>query len=131
MKGNDENKEEKESKQQEDNDNDDEYEFPPYIFPEDENKIDGELISDEDINELLLVLFGTNAKNHDVDRWYAQGLGFIKDCQDENEQNNAKNNDIRFGLLQIHGGPCGVMAPVQVLPSIYSLTSANIRSIQH
>ena len=100
-----ENKEEKESK------DDDEYEFPAFEFPEDESKIDGELISKEDIDELLLVLFGAFANPEDTDRWYSQGLGFMKD-QDDNGMDH--NNDIRFGLLQIHGGPCGVMAPVQV-----------------
>ena len=99
---NNENKEEKQNKIE------DEYEFPAFDFPEDEGKIDGELISKEDIDELLLVLFGAEmlCNQEDQDRWYSQGLGFIKDVDD--------NNDIRFGLLQIHGGPCGVMAPVQV-----------------
>ena len=104
MKNNNENKEEKENK-------DDEYEFPAFEFPEDEGKIDGELLPKEDIDELLLVLFGPESfcNMEDQDRWYSQGLGFMKDGDNMNH-----NSDIRFGLLQIHGGPCGVMAPVQV-----------------
>eukprot|EP01083_Nonionella_stella_P292365 994385_1 len=94
-------KEEKENK----SDEIDEYEFPIFKCEENENKIDGELIPENEINELLLILFGTDAKQNDVDRWFSQGLGFTKD--------NDNDNDIRFGLLQIHGGPCGVLCPIQ------------------
>ena len=102
---------ENENKEEKENKDDDEYEFPAFQFPEDESKIDGELIKQEEINELLLALFGPESfcNKEDQDRWFSQGLGFIKDKDD-----GMGNNDIRFGLLQIHGGPCGVMAPVQV-----------------
>mmetsp|Transcript_51560 Transcript_51560/g.82229 ORF Transcript_51560/g.82229 Transcript_51560/m.82229 type:complete len:653 (+) Transcript_51560:43-2001(+) len=101
-----ESKEEKENKQCDD----DEYEFPAFDFPQDSSQIDGTLIPEDEINELLLVLFGAFANPLDMNRWYAQGLGFVEDKDEEHKQHN---NDIRFGLLQIHGGPCGVMAPVQ------------------
>lgn len=70
-----------------------------------------QLIPKDEIDQLLLVLFGFGGNPEDQDRWYAQGLGFVEDKSDDPMNHN---NDIRFGLLQIHGGPCGVMAPIQV-----------------
>ena len=42
-----------------------------FEFLTDEAKIDGELISGEDIDALLLMLFGPYA-NADQDRWYSR-----------------------------------------------------------
>lgn len=50
------------------------------------------------------------AQNEDYARWYQQGLVYTKEAAEADAQ-----NDISFslGLLQTHGGPCGVLAVVQ------------------
>jgi len=63
----------------------------------------GAEISPEEKIELMMVLFGSNADPLDIERWHSQGFNFSVDPS------------IRWGLLQMYGGPCGVLAPIQAL----------------
>lgn len=57
------------------------------------------VVSSEMLRELDLLLFGVNPEPLDVTRWQSQGFTFSK--------------SIPCGLVQLHGGPCGILAPVQ------------------
>nr|CCA19714.1 conserved hypothetical protein [Albugo laibachii Nc14] len=68
------------------------------------------------------------AQNEDYTRWYQQGLVYTAEILE-----SAARNDIFFslGLLQTHGGPCGVLAAVQaeILCSFLFLQRANSDSV--
>lgn len=64
-----------------------------------EIKSDSETLSTELQRELDLLLFGSAPDTQDVTRWQGQGFTF--------------SNSIPFGLTQLYGGPCGILAPVQ------------------
>lgn len=53
------------------------------------------------VDELQLLLFGADADPKDVDRWLQQGFEFCK------------KPELSFGLSQLYGGPCGILAPLQ------------------
>jgi len=52
------------------------------------------------------MLFGADADSDDVIRWHQQGFHFEIDKRSEHYP---------WGLVQVHGGPCGVLAPIQGL----------------
>lgn len=58
-------------------------------------------LSVADQQALSLLLFGTDPNPLDVQRWRTQGFNFCEQL------------DLRFGLKQLYGGPCGILAPVQ------------------
>lgn len=60
-----------------------------------------ESVSSDLLGQLDRLLFGANPQPLDVKRWREQGFNFCA------------KKDIQFGLKQIYGGPCGILAPVQ------------------
>jgi len=53
------------------------------------------------VEQLNRLLFGDNPVPQDVERWHTQGFNF------------SSNPEIPYGLVQLYGGPCGILAPVQ------------------
>ena len=56
-------------------------------------------IPHDESESLLSLLFGSNPNPEDVDRWKSQGW--------------TMSQEIPFVIHQSHGGPCGILAPVQ------------------
>ena len=79
--------------------------FPDFEF--DESKLEASVtaLARNDVTELFDLLWGKFANIQDMKRWFSQGIDFVDMYEDR----------LKFGLLQIHGGPCGILAPVQVL----------------
>lgn len=61
----------------------------------------GAPITTEQLGAIRLLLFGSSPEASDVERWDKQGFTF------------SKNPKIPWGLTQLQGGPCGILAPVQ------------------
>uniref|UniRef100_A0A6A7GB45 Ubiquitin carboxyl-terminal hydrolase MINDY n=1 Tax=Hirondellea gigas TaxID=1518452 RepID=A0A6A7GB45_9CRUS len=47
------------------------------------------------------LLFGSQPNPQDVERWHTQGFMF------------SEHSNLPFGLIQLYGGPCGILAPIQ------------------
>lgn len=59
-------------------------------------------LDDMTLYELRQILFGDDPNELDVDRWHRQGFVFA-----------GTNAAAPWGLAQVSGGPCGILAPVQ------------------
>ncbi|ETO18369.1 hypothetical protein RFI_18903 [Reticulomyxa filosa] len=77
--------------------------FPPFVY--DSKVIESEKkakeVDQKTIERVKDLIWGKDAEPKDVNRWYQQGFEFVSD------------ENMRFGLLQLHGGPCGILASVQ------------------
>lgn len=60
-------------------------------------------LPDDEVGELIRLLFGDSPEETDVERWFSSGFEF------------SGARDTSWGLWQKRGGPCGVFAPVQAL----------------
>jgi hypothetical protein len=61
--------------------------------------IHDDIVDDMQLFELREVLFGPDPNETDVDRWHRQGFVF--------------SPEVKWGLVQVQGGPCGILAPIQ------------------
>eukprot|EP01083_Nonionella_stella_P055914 147422_1 len=71
------------------------------------------VLPESDLAALRHLLFGAEPNPQDVERWHAQGFRASEDPS------------LPFGLVQLHGGPCGILAPVQAFVLWYFVFSAN------
>ncbi|ETO30004.1 hypothetical protein RFI_07117 [Reticulomyxa filosa] len=77
--------------------------FYPFDFKTEDMKNEKNIIEmdSKTLQRMKDTIWGKEAETKDIDRWYQQGFGFVP------------HEEMGFGLLQLHGGPCGILASVQ------------------
>ncbi len=80
---------------------------------------EGDLLDVKVVGELKKLLFGSSPVPSDVERWHGQGFTF------------SKNPKLPWGLTQGHGGPCGILAPVNAFIVKRLLFDPESKDVKH